>query len=241
MVVGICDDDMVFAENFAGKLREVSKRYNISVQIEIFSDGRELLKEMERRQGLDLVYLDIEMGTANGIEIAKELRMISEYTILIYVTNYESFAREAFEVDAFRFLVKPVDSVLFEKYFLDAVKKLTKEKKYFQYSFNKKIRYLSIDEILYFQSEKRISWIMTKKETIKCYEKLNTIEKRLEKQGTCFYRIHQSFLINPEFIKKYQYDTVELKGDILLPISEKYRKKVGELFCSQKGEDIIGF
>ena len=73
----------------------------------------------------------------------------------------------------------------------------------------------------------------------KCYEKLNNIEKRLLESDIFFYRTHQSFLINPKFVSVYSYDSMELLDGTTLTVSENRRKKVNELFCALKGEDII--
>ena len=55
-----------------------------------------------------LIFLDIEMEGLNGIETAKLLRNIDKNFILIFVTSFEQYALESFEVSPFRYLIKPV-------------------------------------------------------------------------------------------------------------------------------------
>ena len=46
-------------------------------------------------------------------------------------------------------------------------------------------------------------------------------------------------MINPKFVSVYSYDSMELLDGTTLTVSENRRKKVNELFCALKGEDII--
>ena len=76
---------------------------------------------------------------------------------------------------------------------------------------------------------------------MQCYEKLNEIENFLKEKNILFYRIHQSFLVNPSYVKKYRYDMIELLDGTEFTISEKRRKSVNEVFCKIKGEELIEF
>lgn len=98
---------------------------------------------------------------------------------------------------------------------------------------------VSLDEIMYFQSDRRVTYIITEKGSKKCYGKLNDIERRLLDSNIVFFRIHQSFLVNPQYVIAYFYDSIELLDGTILSISENRRKKVSALFCTLKGEDII--
>lgn len=179
------------------------------------------------------------MARKDGIEAAKNIRKIDDNVLIVYVTGYESFAKEAFEVSAFRFITKPIDERIFEKYFLDAKKKILKEPGYFQFQYNKVIYRILVDNIMYFQSDKRVTYIVTNVGSQKCYGKLNDIEKSLLKSNIIFYRVHQSFLVNPKYVKSYAYDHMELADGTVLTISENRRRKISEQFCSIKGDEII--
>ena len=87
--------------------------------------------------------------------------------------------------------------------------------------------------------DRRVTYIITNDGSKKCYGKLNDIERRLVEADTYFYRTHQSFLVNPKYVAAYFYDSMELVDGTTLSISENRRKKVSELFCMLKGEDII--
>lgn len=238
--IAVCDDEPVITSKMEELLEEVSALWDAEISIDVFFDGKTLSDQVRKGKRYDIIYLDIEMKDQNGVEAAKEIRKYDTDVLLIFVTSYESFAKDVFEVSAFRFLTKPIDKKKFGQYFKDAKDKIMAQPSYFQYQYDKTNYRIPITEILYFQSDKRITYIITTSgEYKKCYIKLNDIEKKFTESNIVFYRIHQSFYVNPEYVSAYTYDSMVLTDRTTLTISEKRRKKINELFCRLKGEDII--
>lgn len=57
---------------------------------------------------VDAAFLDIEMGSTSGLVLAKQLKDIHPYAHIIFVTSYEQYAMQAFQVHATGYLMKPV-------------------------------------------------------------------------------------------------------------------------------------
>lgn len=220
-------------------LEELALKTATLINTDVFYDGSTLVDYIKQGNRYDIIYLDIEMLKQNGVDAARVIREWDKNVLIIYVTSHESFAKEVFEVSAFRFITKPIDKRIFSKYFEDAKKAIMGEPKYFQYKYNKISYRLPINEIMYFQSDKRITYIVTQNGSEKCYSKLNDIEKKLNECSIFFYRTHQSFLVNPKFVVTYMYDSIQLSDGTILTVSENRRKNVNKLFCTLKGEDII--
>lgn len=237
--IAICDDETLETSNIEKMLEDLATKVATKINIDVFYDGSTLVDYINRGKRYDLIYLDIEMEKQNGVDAARIIRKLDRNVLIIYVTSHESFAKEVFEVSAFRFISKPIDLQIFERYFIDAKKEILGNPKYFQYQYNKVSYRVPVSDIMYFQSDKRVTYIVKKTGSEKCYEKLNNIEKRLLESDIFFYRTHQSFLINPKFVSVYSYDSMELLDGTTLTVSENRRKKVNELFCALKGEDII--
>lgn len=238
--IAICDDEKIITSDIEDKLNIISKKMNISVNIEVFFDGSTLTDYIiNQKAKYDIIYIDIEMEKENGVDAARKIRQYDKNVLLIYVTNYESFAKEVFEVSAFRFITKPIVNEIFEKYFISALDEIRQTPHFFQFKYNKIHYRLLLNQIIYFQSDKRITYINTGTEVRKCYEKLNSIEQNLRKNGIYFFRTHQSFLVNPKYVEVYMYDTMQLQDGTVLSISENRRKTVNELYCKIKGDSII--
>ena len=106
--VAICDDDVATTGNLETMLQEIAKRNFVQTEMEVFWDGKKLIKAIENGTYFDIVFLDIEMGQEDGITVARRIRETDKSALIVYVTSHESYIQESFEVRPFRFLVKPV-------------------------------------------------------------------------------------------------------------------------------------
>ena len=66
--------------------------------------------EIIRKQKPDLVLLDIQMPGRTGFEVTRELLLREVDTHIVFVTAYDQYAIEAFEVNAVDYLLKPVEA-----------------------------------------------------------------------------------------------------------------------------------
>ena len=102
--VGICDDDLIFATKIETMLIKISKSQLIEMNIEVYSDGCELWNDIQNRNTFDLLYLDIEMLQVNGIDVARKIREKDMDVIIIYISSYENYFIQLFEVEPLRFI-----------------------------------------------------------------------------------------------------------------------------------------
>lgn len=229
----VCDDDIRFTGKFESMLYIMAEQENINIDIDVFLNGGELIKNVcNKKKCYDLIFLDIEMKGLDGIEVARKIREVNEVVLLIYVTNHKSYALDAYEVQPFQFIVKPVDINVLHKYFKKAYEKIILGAFYFEYKYGKFYCKILLNDIMYFESKKRVIYIhILDKMIYKFYDKLNNVEERLKNEKTDFWRIHQSYLINTRYIRKKSYDEIELVNGKTLYISEDRRNEVSELYC----------
>lgn len=238
--IAICDDKVEFSNKLEEILSDIIKEENIQADIDIFQSGNELLNKLQTDKNYyDIIFLDIEMKGMDGLETAKEIRREDEITTLIYVTSHKSYAIEAYEVQPFRFLVKPIQREILYDCFIKAYNKIMAGNFYFQYKYEKTYYKILVSDILYFESEKRIIRIHLKDGSIrKFYDQLNNIEKQMKKGKADFYRLHKSILVNSRYIKKKAYDYVELMNGNQLEISEERRKAINKLYVQAVKDDM---
>ncbi|MBR2454434.1 MAG: response regulator transcription factor [Clostridia bacterium] len=106
MNIAICDDDRDFRAFLEDSLRNYFDEKSISLNIFQFESGEKLLKN---ELLFDLAFLDVEMGNINGIETGKELKKRNPRNIIFVITSYNGYLDDAFKINAFRFLSKPLD------------------------------------------------------------------------------------------------------------------------------------
>lgn len=239
--IAICDDDKKFTTKVESILNKAAKERNIRIDIDVFFDGSTLTDYVQRENiCYDLIFLDIEMEQLNGLEAARKIREFDEVVLLIYITSYNNYAIEAFEVHPYQFLLKPLDEKQLCTYFYKAYDRITAGKFYFHFRYKREYYKILVDDILYFESSKRMIRIHKTDGTIsEFYGKLIEIEQQMMERKVDFWRIHQSFLINARYIIRKAYDHVEMKNCEILFVSEDRRKDFNEYYMKLMEEEMV--
>lgn len=106
--IAICDDERTLCETLRHKIENHCKNFKFICQISGFESGEEILA-LPAEMIPDILFLDIQMPGKNGMQTARELRHRNQDMILIFVTALPEYVYEAFDVNAFHYLVKPFD------------------------------------------------------------------------------------------------------------------------------------
>lgn len=227
MRIAICDDDKVLAENLNKKVEALMHKWSINAKIMEFNDGEDLLYEIETTGIFDIIFLDIEIGKMNGIDIASELRNKYFRFTLIFVSQYDNYYRAAFEVQPFWFLDKPVSDEKLELALNKVMDRVMDKEETYDFSFNKVYYKIFVDDIVYFESQKRQVIIHCIDNKIyRCYNKLSVIEKEFNEKNRNFIRINRSLLVNQIYMKTYYYDKIVLYNNEEMGISISRREDV---------------
>ena len=106
MRIAICDDEEIYRIELKSLLDKLL--INADYNIDTFDDGNRL-SESFKALPYDLVFLDIEMPAVDGITLARAIRAASEKVFIVFLTSHVEYAIEGYEVNALRYLTKPVD------------------------------------------------------------------------------------------------------------------------------------
>ncbi|MCH5249233.1 MAG: response regulator transcription factor [Lachnospiraceae bacterium] len=223
MKIGICDDEKEIRELIKDKVMKLYPQSDIL----LYTSGEELLAgELP-----DILLLDIQMQGKSGIETAKELRLIDKKLIIIFVTAIEDYVFQAFDVDALHYLVKPFTDEKFSEVLHKAAGQLADRKKS-QFADVKKDKpsllittkgehiTVNFEDIIYAEVYDRKVIIHTQDADIEYYGKLKDLE---EKAGEGFYRPHRAYLVNFDYIRKYDAKTIYLKKGQVLMAKQNYQ------------------
>lgn len=105
--IAICDDLAEDRKRLHDLLTDYIEEKDISAIISIYKSGEEFLQS--ETADVDLAFLDIYMNEINGMETAKALMAKNRLAQVIFITTSPEFAAEAFSIDAFNYLMKPVE------------------------------------------------------------------------------------------------------------------------------------
>ncbi len=223
MKIGICDDEKATREMLGDKVKKLYPR----AELLLYASGEELLAgELP-----DILLLDIQMQGKNGIEAAEELRLTGRQLIIIFVTAIEDYVFQAFDVDAFHYLVKPFSDEKFSEVLQKAAEKLEEPKtengkrKTPSLFITKGGTHITVDfeDIVYAEVFDRKVIIHTMDSDIEYYGKLKDLEK---KAGEDFFRPHRAYLVNFNFIRKYDATTIYMKKGQALMAKQNYQEFV---------------
>lgn len=242
MRIAICDDESIIAEDLYERIQRILKKWNVNANIDLFNNGLDLLYEIETKGIYDIIYLDIEIGDINGIELAAKLNSDEYYYTLILISQYEIYYRAAFEVQPFWFLDKPFDDGKIELS-LDCYMKKNKYQNYtLDYFYEKSFHRIMVDKIMYIQSSGRIVLIYCiDGEVYKYYNKLNNVEKILKKTNCLFIRVNRSVCANMNYVSKISSKYVEMINGEIINIGIRYKEKIKEEFMEGISDKVRNY
>ena len=106
--IALVDDCASERSNLKNALTEAFEDENIKIDtLKEYEDGNVLIQDMSDTR-FDFIFLDIYMGTINGIETAEKIRTLDQDVKIIFVTSSNDFASESFSVNASHYVLKPI-------------------------------------------------------------------------------------------------------------------------------------
>lgn len=230
MRIAICDDMSIVVHQLNTVLTEVVHQVDFPYTVDTFTSGDSFLRAREQEGEFDIVFLDIEIGDMNGIEIARTIRQENYDCLIIFISQYDKYYKAAFDVQPFHFLDKPVSREKILNILKRAGKVLNRDINLLSFTYERTCCTVPLSQILYLASEKRKVHLYTKSEEYCFYDKLDNIEKRISELHVKFLRIHQSYLVNPVHIRKFSPGSVTLWNGIELPVSDERRKEAIKIY-----------
>jgi len=221
MKIAVCDDDGAIREELLRLIKKQAPKADIAE----YQSGEEMINAAE---DFDISFLDIEMGKVSGMDIAKRIRKQEESgmqrSIIIFVTGYREYMESAFDVNAFHYLIKPIDTEKFSEVFSRAWKEASashvQTKKHIIVKNSGKQQKIFLKDIYYIESGNKKVIFHTTGGTLEVYGKMEKLENELR---NTFYRCHRCYLVNMEKISSYSADNIQVtNGDSLLLSRKKY-------------------
>ena len=233
--IAICDNE----KDARSYLSELVGRQQVEYQIAEYSSGEELLPANGE---FDLLFLEMKLKMpGDGIKLAAAVRKKRwrKQPLIIFVTAYEKYVYDAFDVGAFQYLLKPVNEKRFCQIFQRAAERLLSEEKrsrqllVIQYAGASKA--ISLGCIYYAESQGHKVVLHMKDMELEYYAKIGDLEQELCGK---FFRIHKGYLINLSFVERYSKTSVMLtNGEKLLISRYKYAEFVKTYLAFVEKED----
>ena len=199
------------ADQLASYMKETAGGYSV----ECFSSGYALLKSSEE---FDVIFLDIQMERPDGMETARLLRQRDNHSLLVFVTVLKECVFDAFQVEAYDYLLKPLDSARFRRTMdralgwleRDAAKNLVIQR-------GSGCQVILLSDILYCEVLGRKIYLHKKDGmVVDYYDRLEDLEQRVDSR---FFKCHRSYLVNLDHVGGCQDGQVLLQNGERIPVS----------------------
>ena len=224
--IAVCDDEVIECCNMAKRIKEIMEEMKMPCIIRQFQSGGELLQALE---SFDIVFLDIIMQDLDGMKTAQAFRKKASDKILIFVSSSREYVFEAYDVEAFQYLLKPVDDRKLKNVLQKAiVKTQSRSQEFIIVSRERQKKKLFLDDIYYFEIKGRIVDAHGPEGIFTYYEQIGELENKIQDKG--FFRCHKSYLINLKYVDGYSRKEVVLEnGEKIVIAKRRYDKFVQEM------------
>ena len=205
--IGVCEDNSLHINLVKGYIDDFFNEFH-NYEVLEFVSGEDLLSNYPNN--IDLLFLDIQMNGLNGMDVARRIREFDNNVEIIFTTSVLDYVCEGYEVNAYRYMLKPIEYNIFKNNMGKCIENIIKKKNDFL-TINDKSKLIKIkfDDILYIETSKRQLII----HTINGHEIIKMSMRKLEKLlNKDFFRCHNSFIVNLEKINKIEGGKIDIKA-----------------------------
>ncbi len=231
MKIAVCDDTKAYRDSIHTLCKDYLQDRKTEGEIVLFTSGEQFLSYTGE---INLLLLDIEMDGLNGIEVKEQLQKNRQDIIIIYITNHKQFMQDAFGRQVYGFLTKPVLKEKFYKLMDQAMREY--DENFVVSTEDRQSPFVKAKNILYIKAEDKYTILVTP-------EKEYLIRKNMTEWETCFSgrnfcRVHKSYIINLEHIKRAA-GNVLLDNGTIIKISRSRAQKFKDQYMDYLRRRVV--
>lgn len=205
---------------------------DITASLLTFLSDKELLQFLQNHSA-DLLFLDIQLNTANGIAIAKQLNQSNPSLSIVYITGYTEYSNEICLSRFSSFLTKPIDELKLKFVLNQMLNEIETHTNYITLKIGTSPISLDTRKIIYIESDRRQIILHCTDTIIQYYYKISDIVDVLPDS---FVQCHKSYIVNMEYVQSIQNNEILLKTQVKIPVSQKKVHQFKKDFMSYMGE-----
>ncbi|RFZ90045.1 DNA-binding response regulator [Mucilaginibacter conchicola] len=185
----------------------------------------------------EITFIDVDMRKLTGLDLAG---MVNLYTCVVFTTAYPQYAIQAFEKEAFDYLLKPIS---YER-FLKCIQRVKRRKlkmgeasdvrydNFFNIKSEIKGRMVKLcyDDVWYIEGAQNYITIHTREEKHMTYLTMKEIEHHLPASG--FIRVHRSYIVNVDQVKVIERNRLKLLDGTEIILGDFYKKRFLDIMDS---------
>jgi len=213
VAIAICEDEKTVRDEIV----RLIEKHGTDCRVDCYESSESLIRADKRH---DIYMLDIMMPGVSGLTLSRQIRERDEHPapIIIFITALKDHMKDAFDVQAYHFLVKPIDRDKFISVLDKAVNECQKRAQRAALVIKRgpETFVLPYDDILFAESSNKKVVIQTKDRRIEYYGKISEFDGKPE-----FYKCHRCYAVNMEHIVRYDSSVIMLSNRQTIPLAKK--------------------
>ena len=230
--IAVCDDEKYYREYIEKLIANYFENKDMTVYIDLFSDGSEFCADKNNFHKYDIIFLDIEMDKMNGMDTAYIIRKFNADVQIVFITIRVEYCLESYKVDAMRFIIKEDLENSLQECLESVLHRMQEKIVKMKFPFVGGERNIILSNIIYIENSSHQLHFVGKKEQLYLNRKLDVIEEQL--RPYYFARTHQSYLVNLQYVEKIASYKVQLVDGTTLPAVKGRYDKLKSMYLLYK-------
>lgn len=231
--IAICDDERIYADMTKDCVEQSIENLGFEYEIDVFRSAALLLNSHQIKV-YDVLFLDIDMPRMSGFELAKEIRITSDRSFIIFVTSKNELVYSSFEYQPFGFICKSDNMMQRDiNKVINRLARFLKQNKLITVKDNYVMHDIPIRKIVFIQSEKHYLFYTTIDDNGEVVRERNTISEREKMLSEYdFIKLHSRFLVNATHIRNFDIiqNTIVMDNGTKIPVSKSCKADAIEKF-----------
>lgn len=218
--IALCDDQPEHLRDMREKTETILRDQQIRFRASAFLSAAQLLAAVRHNpNAFDIILLDVLLDGTDGVQAARALRENGCSAKIIFITVTAEFATRGYEVNAHRYLLKPVQPGELEAALLSCMQERAGEK-IVAFKSSGRIRHVKANKITYIETHERGVCVHLEKESFASPARITELEEALP--PGIFIRCHRSYMVNLMYVGRIgRYEALLSNGD-RVPLGRKY-------------------
>mgnify|MGYP000525444254 FL=1 len=239
MRICFCDDEASTRSQFERMAAAWEEQRGEAAELQLYNSAEQLLFEVDQPEAqelaFDLILLDIQMGGMDGITLARQLRAQDKRVTLAFLTAAREYVFEGYEVQAVRYLLKPMQQ---EKVFelLDLARQNLQEQPSLILNCADEKKKLYLSQIAAIEAQGHYLIFHTTTGQLQQKASLSSLAGHL---GDSFVMSHRSFYVNLAHLLRISRTECTLDTGLTVPVSRGAYKNLNEQFILYYRKEML--
>lgn len=227
--IAICDDNAEQINYLKAAVSEWAMLNRQSVSVASFPSAEAFLFEYEINECVDILLLDIEMPGMDGLTLAGKLRASGDKLKIIFITGYDKYIADGYDVAAFHFLVKPLNKTKLFEVLTKAALLIECDKKAILLNTGHTVVKIFLNSIIYIEADKNYVNVHTVDGIYRIKMTLTAILTMLDDS---FFRTGKSFIVSLRFTKSISKTCFILDDNMEIPLGRNLYDAANKAFIN---------